>query len=65
LTAEVHFAEGRLLVTPIDAKGSHDLAAFACGTTLVRIPAGAPSAGPGDPCEILPLVDWRQSTRQG
>jgi molybdopterin molybdotransferase len=65
LTAEVRFADGRILVTPIDAKGSHDLAAFACGTALVRIPAGAPPSGPGDPCEILPLADWRQSTRRG
>jgi molybdenum cofactor synthesis domain-containing protein len=64
-TAEVRFADGKILVTPIDAKGSHDLAAFACGTALVRVPAGATPAGPGDPCEILPLADWRQSTREG
>lgn len=65
LAAEVRFAEGRILVTPIAAKGSHDLAAFACGTALVRVPAGSPPAGPGDPCEILPLADWRQAKRQG
>lgn len=64
-TAEVRIADGKILVTPIDAKGSHDLAAFACGTALVRIPAGSSPAGPGDPCEILPLADWRQSTRRG
>jgi len=65
LTAEVGFADGNILVTPIDAKGSHDLAAFACGTALVRVPAGAKPAGPGERCEILPLADWRQATRRG
>lgn len=58
LTAEVAFKDGRLLVTPAPPVGSHDLGAYARGTALVRIPAGSAPRGPGDPCEILPLVDW-------
>jgi molybdopterin molybdotransferase len=50
-TAEVRFADGRILVTPIDAKGSHDLAAFACGTALVRVPAESSAAGHGQGLE--------------
>lgn len=60
VTASVAFVEGRLRVTPHPSKGSHDLAAHAHGTALVRIPAQAPSAKVGDRCQVLPLVDWRQ-----
>jgi molybdopterin molybdotransferase len=59
LPAEVSFDGGRLLVAPVAARGSHDLAAFARGTALLRIRAGSPEAKPGDPCEVLPLADWR------
>jgi len=61
VSAEVSFAGGRLLVTPLPPRGSHDLAAFGQGAVLVRVRAGAPEAAPGDPCEVLPLVDWRTS----
>jgi molybdopterin molybdotransferase len=59
LPAEVAFAGGSLSVEPITSRGSHDLAAFARGTALVRVRAGSPPARPGDPCEVLPLADWR------
>lgn len=58
LTAEVEFKDGRLLVAPMSPKGSHDLAAFARGTGLVRVRANSPEAQPGQTCEFLPLVDW-------
>lgn len=53
LPAEVAVEDGRLLVTPIPPKGSHDLAAFARGTALVRIRAGAEAAAGGAACEVL------------
>jgi molybdopterin molybdotransferase len=59
LPAEVEFRGGEVLVKPIPAKGSHDLAAFARGTALVRIPAGASPLPAGGGCQILPLADWR------
>lgn len=59
LPAEVAFSDGRLLVAPLPPKGSHDLGAYACGTALVRIAAGAQPQEPGASCEILPLADWR------
>jgi molybdopterin molybdotransferase len=58
LAAEVHFQDGGILVTPHDPRGSHDLTAYARGTALVRIPAGADPSEPGESCEILPLADW-------
>lgn len=58
LAAEVCAMEGRLRVTPFPPRGSHDLAAFAHGTALVRISAGAAPAPAGTHCEILPLADW-------
>ncbi len=60
LPAEVTFAAGTIRATPVLPRGSHDLAAFARGTALVRVRAGAPSAPAGAPCEILPLADWRE-----
>lgn len=59
LAAGARFEGGRLKVTPHPPKGSHDLAAYAHGNALVRVPAHAEPAGAGDPCEVLPLVDWR------
>ena len=60
LAAEVAFPGGRLRVTPIPPLGSHDLAAYARGSALVRIPPGSPQRAPGEECEILPLVDWAE-----
>lgn len=56
LPAEVEPRDGVLYVTPAPPKGSHDLAAYARGTALVRVRAGAAPAAPGAPCEVLPLV---------
>ena len=63
LTAEVEFKDGRLLVAPMSPKGSHDLAAFARGTGLVRVRANSPEAQPGQACEFLPLADWPSPVR--
>ena len=63
LTAEVEFREGRLLVAPMAPKGSHDLAAFARGTGLVRVRAHSPEAQPGQACEFLPLANWPSPNR--
>ena len=46
---------GGPLVQPVPPKGSHDLAAYARGSALVRVRAGAPPAPAGARCEILPL----------
>ncbi len=59
LPARVYFQGGRILAEPIGPKGSHDVAAYAQGTALLRIPANSPPREPGAPCEVLPLVDWR------
>jgi molybdopterin molybdotransferase len=59
LPATVAFEDGKILVTPHPPVGSHDVAAYACGTALVRIPANAEPRGVGEDCEILPLADWR------
>lgn len=63
LPAEVSFRAGKILVRPYPPKGSHDVAAYAHGTALVRIPKGSPAAEPGAPCEVLPLADWRGAER--
>ncbi len=55
LPAEVEVRDGRLLVTPHPSKGSHDLAAYALGTGLVRVRAGAGRAEAGAACEVLLL----------
>ena len=62
LPAEVRFRDGDILAIPASTLGSHDLSAYACGTALVKVPAGSPERGPGEPCEILPLADWRGGT---
>ncbi len=59
LPAEVEFRSEGLLVHPLGVKGSHDVAAFARGTALVRVRVGANAAPVGETCEVLPLVDWR------
>jgi molybdopterin molybdotransferase len=46
---------GGPLARPLPPKGSHDLAAYARGTALLRVRAGAPPAPAGARCEILPL----------
>jgi molybdopterin molybdotransferase len=58
LPAAVAFGGGRLRVTPVRPVGSHDLGAYGRGTALVRVRAGAPAREAGEPCEVLPLVDW-------
>jgi molybdopterin molybdotransferase len=55
LPAEVAAREGTLRVTPFPPKGSHDLAAYARGTALVRVRAGAAPATAGAACEVLLL----------
>lgn len=49
---------GRLRVTPLPPVGSHDLGAYGRGTALVRVRPEEPERGAGEPCEVLPLVDW-------
>ena len=59
LPATLETRDGKLRVTPISPRGSHDLAAFARGTGLLRIPAGSSPANAGDRCSVLPLAaDW-------
>ena len=58
LSATVRFKSHRVLVTPQLAQGSHDLAAFARGSALVRVAAHAEPTVAGEECRILPLVDW-------
>ena len=43
----------RCAFTPFPPKCSHDLAAYAGGNALVRVPAGAPARGVGEACEVL------------
>jgi molybdopterin molybdotransferase len=56
LPAAVETRGGELLVTPFPPKGSHDLAAYAHGTGLVRVRAGAGPAEVGAECEVMLLV---------
>jgi len=56
LPAAIEVRGGELRVTPFPPKGSHDLAAYAQGTALVRVKAGAPQAPAGEPCEALLLA---------
>jgi molybdopterin molybdotransferase len=56
LPAEVETRGGDLLVTPSLSKGSHDLAAYARGTALVRVRPGAKPAAAGERCEVMPLM---------
>lgn len=56
LPAAIETRGGEILVTPFPPKGSHDLAAFAQGTALVRVPAGSGPAKAGERCEVLMLI---------
>jgi molybdopterin molybdotransferase len=56
LPAEIELRDGVLHVKPVVPRGSHDLAAYARGTALVRAQAGAPAAPAGAGCEVLPLL---------
>jgi len=58
LPAELRFARGQILASPLGAQGSHDLLAYGRGAALVRVRAGAPPAPAGAQCEILPLSEW-------
>jgi molybdopterin molybdotransferase len=58
LPALVSMRDGELGARPVIPRGSHDLGAYALGSALVRIRAGAAEARPGGRCEILPLADW-------
>ncbi|REJ75767.1 MAG: molybdopterin molybdenumtransferase MoeA [Acidobacteria bacterium] len=62
LPATVRFDEGDIVVEPLLPLGSHDVAAYAHGTALVRVPAGSGPSAAGDSCEILPLIDWPPDT---
>jgi molybdopterin molybdotransferase len=55
LAAAVEPHGGLLHVTPYPPKGSHDLAAYAHGTALVRVRPGAMPSRAGEPCEVLLL----------
>jgi molybdopterin molybdotransferase len=56
LPAAVETHNGELRVTVFPPKGSHDLAAYAQGTALVRVRAGAPPARTGERCEVMVVV---------
>ncbi|MEJ2085953.1 MAG: hypothetical protein P8Y44_09785, partial [Acidobacteriota bacterium] len=58
LSAQIRFENGLAKVRPLQARGSHDVVAYGQGTGLVRVAAHSPAAGPGDPCDFLPLIDW-------
>ena len=59
LPARLATRDGELRVTPVSPRGSHDLAAFAQGTGLLRIRAGSAAAREGDRCSVLPLAaEW-------
>jgi molybdopterin molybdotransferase len=55
IAASVEIAGGTLRVTPYPPKGSHDLAAYAHGTGLVRVRAGAAPVAAGTACEVMVL----------
>ncbi|MEM8996518.1 MAG: gephyrin-like molybdotransferase Glp [Acidobacteriota bacterium] len=58
LPAEVRFEDGALGVKPAPPRGSHDNAAYARGTALVRVPREQAPRAVGEACEVLPLFDW-------
>ena len=55
LPADTSRVDGELIVTPVPPIGSHDQAAYARGTALLRIPARSPVREAGEPCEVLPF----------
>jgi molybdopterin molybdotransferase len=56
LAAEIEIRDGVIHVTPYLPKGSHDVAAYAHGTALVRVRAGHAPAPAGAACEVLLLA---------
>ena len=58
LPALIPVRYGELLASLTPGKGSHDLLAYGSGSAIARIPAGSSPSSVGDPCEILPLVNW-------
>jgi molybdopterin molybdotransferase len=56
LAAAVEAHGGELRVKPFPPRGSHDLAAYARGTALVRVRPGAPPARAGERCEVMLLM---------
>lgn len=62
LPARVRFVDGTPRVTPVLPQGSHDVAAYAHGTALVRVKVGDPERRAGEACEILPLIEWPVDT---
>lgn len=55
LPARHRIEDGEILVSPLAAKGSHDLHAFAAASALLRVPAGSAPAGAGARCSVLLL----------
>jgi molybdopterin molybdotransferase len=53
LPAVVEVVAGRLRVTPVAARGSHDLAAQARGPALLHVPAHTPARPSGAACQVL------------
>jgi molybdopterin molybdotransferase len=51
-------ARAGIRVRVVEPQGSHDVAAYARGTVLVRVPKGTPEQPAGSRCEVLPLVEW-------
>lgn len=57
LPSRVRFENGSLLAEPVAPIGSHDVAAYAHGSALVKVPARQEARAKGS-CEILPLIEW-------
>ncbi|MCE2559789.1 MAG: hypothetical protein J4F98_14635 [Acidobacteria bacterium] len=55
LPCRLRTESGRVLADPRPPLGSHDLVAYGAGAGLVRVPKHSAPAGPGEPCEVLPL----------
>ncbi|HRC84517.1 MAG TPA: molybdopterin-binding protein, partial [Thermoanaerobaculia bacterium] len=55
LPAVVEVREGQLRATPFPPRGSHDLAAYAHGSALLRVPASTPPKAAGEACEVLEI----------
>jgi molybdopterin molybdotransferase len=53
VAARVELAEGVLRVTPLAARGSHDLPAQARGPALLHVPAHTPPRPAGVACRVL------------
>ena len=63
LPAHVRFEDGEIHARPVVPLGSHDVASYAHGTALVRVPAESPERTTGERCEILPLVEWLEPSQ--